>query len=218
MRKARRVPAEATPPLPTLPPPYQMGGEDPRAWFKLQNLMQDYEELLKDAAAKRKRLQIARQKVGNLTDEVKFLRRRRKYLTKNASPTPYKVRTHLQKAPNAPKRRGGKSLAALNAIPQSQELGGQFSQHDSSYREKEVALPSTAVTLDLNQMSMPDEEEAGFQVAWNPLPMDSSSRYMPQGEAPGADLKFSGLRDARSGSNRAGKRKVSWQDQVALKV
>uniref|UniRef100_A0A1D1Z4F5 DNA-dependent protein kinase catalytic subunit n=1 Tax=Anthurium amnicola TaxID=1678845 RepID=A0A1D1Z4F5_9ARAE len=215
MRKVRRAPVGASLPPPS---PYPMGGEDARAWFKLQNLMQDYEELLKDTATKRKRLQMAKRKVVKLTDEVKFLRRRYKFLMKNASPTSYRVKTHPQKTHNSLKHKDGKSLAGLSAQPQSKESGGQFHQHDRTYRGNEIALPRTSAILDLNQISLPEGEEAEFQVPWETLPTELSNRYLPEGDAPGSDLKLSVCRDARSGASRTGKRKVSWRDQVALKV
>lgn len=37
-------------------------------------------------------------------------------------------------------------------------------------------------------------------------------------EMAGADLKLLICRDAGSGASRTGKRKISWQDQVALNV
>lgn len=211
-KKARRPPMEASPAPPAFPL-LPVVGEDARARFRLQSLMQDYEELLKDTAVKRRRLQMERQKLLRLTDEVRFLRRRYKYLIKGASPAPYKVKTQSQKAPNALKRKARKSLSR----PQGQE---HLPQHERSHREKEVAaVPSTSAILDLNQISLPNGEEADFQVAWEPLPVERSlTRYPSEGDAPGGDLKLSVCRDVGSGTSRAGKRKISWQDQVALKV
>lgn len=219
MKRARKAAAEASLP-PPFSPAYAAAGEDAKMRFKLQSLAQDYQELIKDTAAKRRRVQIAKQRALTLTAEVKFLRRRYKFLVKNTPPVPYKVKTHSQKTHNAPKHKKGKSLAAYNAIHRSQELGLQLSKRDGSYRKKEAALPSTsAAPLDLNQVSLPDGE-ADSQIGWGTLtmPMESSSQCLPEGEIPGTDVKISACRDARGGSSRAGKRKVSWQDQVALKV
>ncbi|MQL90281.1 hypothetical protein Taro_022872 [Colocasia esculenta] len=216
-KKARRLVMEASP----APPAYPLlpvVGEDARARFRIQSLMQDYEDLLKDTAAKRRRLQMERQKILRLTDEVRFLRKRYKYLMKNSSPTPYKVKTQPQKAPNAVKPRARKLHTTQSARPQSQE---HLTQHEKNHREKEAAaVPSTSAVLDLNQILLPNEEEANFHVAWEPLPMERSlTGYPLEGDAPpGGDLKLSVCRDVGSGSSRAGKRKISWQDRVALKV
>uniref|UniRef100_A0A1D1ZE78 Protein CRT10 n=1 Tax=Anthurium amnicola TaxID=1678845 RepID=A0A1D1ZE78_9ARAE len=213
MKKARRPPMEASPAPPAYPLPAV--GDDSRARYKLQSLMQDYEDLLKDMAAKRRRLRMGRQKQLRLTDEVRFLRRRYKYLTKNASPPTYKVKTQPQKNMNGPKHKARKPPATLNTQPHGQE---QLFLHERSHRKKEVAMPSTSAILDLNQISLPNGEEE-FQLAWEPLPIERSSRrYLSEGDVPGGDLKLSVCRDVQSGSSRPGKRKISWQDQLALKV
>ncbi|CAA7408099.1 unnamed protein product [Spirodela intermedia] len=230
MKKARAAPAEAALPH----HPYPVISEDDRAWFKLQHLKQDYEDLQKDAAVKRRRLTMARQRARKLNDEVRFLRRRYKFLIQNASPIPYKLKTRPQKTSNALKLRERRSPIRVDAV----------GRDDGSHTAEEATLPKTSGILDLNQISLPEGEEAEFQSPSEAPPMESSRRYLPEGDAvpsggsrpplaesssrrrtpegdlPGGLLKSPICRDAGGGggSSRRGKRKVSWQDQVALKV
>uniref|UniRef100_A0A1D1Y0C9 Putative histone acetyltransferase HAC-like 1 n=1 Tax=Anthurium amnicola TaxID=1678845 RepID=A0A1D1Y0C9_9ARAE len=220
-KRARRAPVEAA--RPPLPPPHPVVGDDARARSRHHGLMQDYEELLKDTAAKRKRLQMERRKKLDLSNEVKFLQRRYKYLIKNSSPTPYKLKSHShsQTTSSAMKHKAQKFHAAFSTQPQSPEYVryGQLSQHDSSCRDREVAVPSTSMILDLNQISLPDGEEEEFHVALDPVPMEKSSkRYGSNGCVPGSDPKQSICGDVGSGTNRSGKRKNLLQDQVAMKI
>ncbi|CAA7407308.1 unnamed protein product [Spirodela intermedia] len=203
-KQARRAPAEAPPAHAYLAP---VAGDDSRGMFRLQGLMQDYDDLLKEAEAKRKRLHMDRQRALKLTDEVRFLRRRYKYLT--ADPSPLKVKSARPKnTPMAPKNRARKNSTLLNTSPQSEELPPR--QRQRSRREKEPAVPTNAAVLDLNQISLPNEEEGEgeFPGAWGSHPMEMA----------GGDLKLLICRDTGSGTSRTGKRKISWQDQVALNV
>ncbi|KAB2097489.1 hypothetical protein ES319_A01G173800v1 [Gossypium barbadense] len=64
--------------------------EDQRNRFNLHSLMQDFEELLKETEALRKRLQVLKDKRLTLLAEVQFLKRRHKFLMQN------ELQTHQQ--------------------------------------------------------------------------------------------------------------------------
>ncbi|KAL5232181.1 hypothetical protein ABZP36_030957 [Zizania latifolia] len=97
MKKAKVVlaqPAARAPPPPPQPVPVPRaagrvrgGGEAYRARAKYQDLLQDYEELLKETEAKKKRLHMEKLKKQRLLAEVKFLRRRYKSMLENPSQT-----------------------------------------------------------------------------------------------------------------------------------
>lgn len=53
---------------------------------------------------------------------------------------------------------------------------------------------------------------------WEPLKVDKLNKCVTEGDLVANDLKLSICRDVGKGVNRAGKRKITWQDQVALKV
>ncbi|CAA6670255.1 unnamed protein product [Spirodela intermedia] len=198
-KKARRAPAEAPPTHAYLAP---VAGDDARGMFRLQGLMQDYDDLLKEAEAKRKRLHMDRQRALKLTDE-------------RIHPCSLKVKSARPKnTPKAPKNRARKNSTLLNTSPQSEELPPR--QRQRSRREKDPAVPTNAAVLDLNQISLP-----GFSVTAE----RGGRRRRISGrmgshpmEMAGGDLKLLICRDAGSGTSRTGKRKISWQDQVALNV
>ncbi|KAK1293605.1 hypothetical protein QJS10_CPB17g00182 [Acorus calamus] len=73
--------------------------------------------------------------------------------------------------------------------------------------------------LDLNQISHLRPEETGeFQVVWEPLGGEKNLKQaLVDGDSESGDVNLSICRDV-GGSSRMGKRKISWQDQVALRV
>lgn len=80
----------------------------------------------------------------------------------------------------------------------------EFNQKENGFSGKEAAGQTRAPIFDLNQISMEEEEEEVFE----------DQRKEQQN-----DLKLSICRNVGDGStNRAGKRKISWQDPVALRV
>ncbi|RVW96153.1 hypothetical protein CK203_037751 [Vitis vinifera] len=60
--------------------------EDAKSRFKHQSLLQDFHELQKETEAMKKKLQSVNQNKLTLLAEVRFLRRRYKYLLKNMAP------------------------------------------------------------------------------------------------------------------------------------
>ncbi|XP_010912170.1 uncharacterized protein [Elaeis guineensis] len=206
MKKGKRVAMESSPSSTSF-----LVGEQARAWFRHQSLLQDYEELLKETEAKRKQLQKAHQRKLKLVAEVKFLRKRYRCLLKNP----------LQKTTYRLKKRSPKIPAQVVYHGRAPNLVTQEEVHhkDRSNIVRDAAVPSTSAVLDLNQVSsLNGEEMEEFQVEWEPLKADKLNKCSTEGDLVANDLKLSICRDVGKGVNRAGKRKITWQDQVALKV
>ncbi|KAG1326550.1 hypothetical protein COCNU_01G004840 [Cocos nucifera] len=189
MKKGRRVPLVESSPSSSS---YMAAGEEARARFKYQGLLQDYEELVKESEAKKQKLQCTMQKKLRLLSEVKFLRRKYRSLLENPSQaTLYRLKKQSRKMPST----------------------------DRNHRAVEAAAPSTSTAIDLNQISSPNGEEMEeFQVGWEPPKLEKSKRYSTDGEGGANDLKLSICRDVGNNSNRVGKRKISWQDQEFSQV
>ncbi|KGN65169.1 hypothetical protein Csa_019695 [Cucumis sativus] len=71
--------------------------------------------------------------------------------------------------------------------------------------------------FDLNQISIEEEE---LQTHYEPLRVDELKKSLLRGgnDEQQNDIKISACRSIGDGPSRAGKRKISWQDQVALRV
>ncbi|XP_038889534.1 uncharacterized protein LOC120079432 [Benincasa hispida] len=95
-----------------------------------------------------------------------------------------------------------------------------FDQKERVYRVHEPTTSRNMTPVfDLNQISREEEElQAGFE----PLRMEDESKNMfsrSEHDAKNSDLVLSSMcRNDGNGSNGAGKRKISWQDQVALRA
>ncbi|KAE8651638.1 uncharacterized protein LOC101218708 isoform X2 [Cucumis sativus] len=95
-----------------------------------------------------------------------------------------------------------------------------FDQKERVYRAHEAAANRNMTPVfDLNQISREEEElQAGFK----PVRLeDEPKNIFPRSEhdAKNSELVLSSMcRNDDNGSNRAGKRKISWQDQVALRA
>ncbi|CAN4084407.1 unnamed protein product [Withania somnifera] len=82
---------------------------------------------------------------------------------------------------------------------------------------KDVLLPSRTPVIDLNEISIGEEEP---QASFEPLNFDESKRGLVQNmnDDQHRDLTLSICRDVGEGTSRVEKRKLSWQDPVALTV
>ncbi|KAJ0504040.1 hypothetical protein HanHA89_Chr12g0454931 [Helianthus annuus] len=234
------------------PSPY----EDVRARFKHQTLIQDFLELQQETEAARNQLEAMKQKKQTLEAEVRFLRRRRKFLLKTRSSTSQEVilpniettqyRKSKKEKVNNPKK--GATLTNLpptpnviqrakmytkkknvinNEPPNAVNLGRnvnlygvdlnqrvignnsfpvtEFVQKENGVSGEKPLVQARAPIFDLNQISMEEEEvQESF---------DDQRKEQPN------DLMLSVCRNVGDGStNRSGKRKISWQDPVALRV
>ncbi|XP_006659262.1 uncharacterized protein LOC102709863 [Oryza brachyantha] len=225
MRKAKVVlaqPAARAPPSPLLPRHVRggavgVGEEVYRARAKFKNLLQDYEELLKETHAKKKRLQVEKLKKQKLLAEVKFLRSRYRSMSENPSQT-FVYRVKNPALPPTLQHNGwvhGDEHQTFQAI-------GSPSKGPSAHRRLKSA-PRTSPVIDLNEACQPSSEEMeelhGYQ---QPVRAGKVMKYpMEDDGATGAgpsNAKMAAFWDARSAASRAGKRKISWQDQLALRV
>ncbi|CAA2975244.1 Hypothetical predicted protein [Olea europaea subsp. europaea] len=82
---------------------------------------------------------------------------------------------------------------------------------------KEARFPSRAPIFDLNEISTGDED---LQSKYEPLKLDDARKGLVRGlhDEQLNDLTLSVCRNAGEGTTRVGKRKISWQDPVALSV
>ncbi|PIN17655.1 hypothetical protein CDL12_09688 [Handroanthus impetiginosus] len=82
---------------------------------------------------------------------------------------------------------------------------------------KEASLPSRALIFDLNEISTGDEDiPSNVEAVKFEEPKISLIKGISDEQQ--NDLKLSVCRNAGEGSSRVGKRKISWQDPVALRV
>lgn len=273
--------------------PYGIGVyEDAKARLKYQTLMQDYEELQKEADVMKSKLEASKQRKLMLAAEVRFLRKRREYLVKTKTTNSFKEQSPVE-APGLLKRAKitkeqaligkeaslKKKLAPLSdGFPVSDQprkkkiYGGKeakghslslistqvsdlnhkgmkhtrkevnttpisdrnpkermFGANDATVRnstaafdlnqdtapsEREASLPTRAPIFDLNEISTGDED---FQSS---VELEEARKSLMRGmnEEQQNDVKLSVCRNAGESSSRGGKRKISWQDPVALRV
>lgn len=233
------------------------GYEDVKARFKHQTLVQDYLHLQKETEAARNYVEFMKQKKQILEAEVRFLRRRHKFLTKTKSSTSQLVKS--QNVETAQYRKSKKekvnptkaaTLPNLFPVPNLNQRGKDFTkkknivpirpypmfdvdQNVSSYginlnqmvygnnsspmpefnqkasglSGEKTSAQTRAPIFDLNQISMEEEEEEVQEI------VEDQRKDLHN------DLKLSLCRNVGDGStNRSGKRKISWQDPVALRV
>ncbi|KAD6794976.1 hypothetical protein E3N88_05872 [Mikania micrantha] len=220
--------------------------EDIRARFKHQTLLQDYLELQQETEAARNKLEAMKQKKHTLEAEVRFLRRRHRFLMKTRSSTSQQLKLYdvetiqyrkskkekvtskkLATSPNLPpipnQIQRGKMYSKKKIIIESQPLPvfdldrnvnlpgnnsflvTQIDQNKSGFSGKAAVVQTRAPIFDLNQISIEEEE--------------LQESFEDQRKEQQNDLKLSICRNAGDGStNRSGKRKISWQDPVALRV
>ncbi|KAL0345839.1 UNVERIFIED_CONTAM: hypothetical protein Sradi_4415200 [Sesamum radiatum] len=88
---------------------------------------------------------------------------------------------------------------------------------DNSLCPKEASLPSRAPVFDLNEISTGEEDIQSNHEAMVSEEVKKGLIRRPSDEMRN-DLKLSICRNAGEGPSRVGKRKISWQDPVALRV
>ncbi|XXG51828.1 hypothetical protein AAC387_Pa03g0312 [Persea americana] len=173
--------------------------EEVRTRFKHQSLLQDFGELEKETELMKKRLQKTKRKKLTLLAEVRFLRRRYEFLIKNP---PQET-----------------SLEPL--IPfQNPVVHREVAAKERIYTEKDFIVSRPYKHLDLNASLLGGEEEAGMlKLDREPLRVDKKLKRCSTTKvaAPASNVNFSISRDVGNGSDRSAKRRVSWQDPVALR-
>ncbi|XP_048538549.1 uncharacterized protein LOC125517398 [Triticum urartu] len=205
-------------PLPRAPRPVRGdGGEAFRASQRYQSLLQDYKELLKETAAKKNRLHLEKLKKQRLSAEVKFLRRRYTSMSENPSQTAV---YRLKNPAMAPTSRTAVWVDHHRSV---QAVGSSSKGHQPAQQQRQHPVPRASPVIDLNEAcelssSEETEEFHGYQETAR---ADKVNKYMLEGNvvAGPSDSKMSAFWDARNpAAARAGKRKISWQDQLALRV
>jgi hypothetical protein len=231
-----------------LPPAPSMESDNPRFSFKYLSLKQDYEQLKKETEAKKKKMETMRQKKSTLLAEVRFLRQRHQQLAQNQSLKPKPVQNFMQplnpvtRKKNTPKGRNlrppvprfdmnrkgriynGKEPALQNLsltfdLKQKQRTSKGIVSHNL-FPVIEATTRSMTPVFDLNQISREVEEE--LQANCEPKRSEDMKRSLIRNgsdELQLNEMKLSACsRTVGNEPNRAQKRKISWQDQVALRV
>ncbi|URD92854.1 hypothetical protein MUK42_01384 [Musa troglodytarum] len=135
----------------------------------------------------------------------RFLRRKYKCLSSNPSgKTPFRLNKKPQNLPSPLLLTGRPSIPSF-----------QLPAKDQSFTARDATTPSTAAVIDLNQIG---EEMDEYQISLEPAKADRLRKSPMEGDAMANDLKLSICRDVGHGSNQVVKRKITWQDQVALRV
>ncbi|KVH88852.1 hypothetical protein Ccrd_025210 [Cynara cardunculus var. scolymus] len=209
--------------------------EDARARFKHQTLLQDF-------------LELQQQKKLTLQAEVRFLRRRHKFLLKDKSSNPpqEQVSTQftkskkeldrskkLRKLPPQPTEKKKKAPPSpefdlnlgisLHGVKEQRSIHRGIAHQRVRINGPKVSTfldltqrPTHKPVIDLNQISREEEELQEL--------FDAPTRGMIQNEQR-TNVSYDPIyrnigsgSGSGSGSGRAGKRKISWQDPVALRV
>ncbi|KAK6236944.1 hypothetical protein QQP08_027374 [Theobroma cacao] len=242
--------------------------EDQRTRFKHQSLMQDFEDLHKETEAMRKKLQMMKEQKLTLLAEVRFLKRRHKFLMQNQSsntPAPKNIvqpqnlvirsKSNMKEKKSTGKERTMQRLATgfdLNQkgktysekettfthpslmfdLNQNQQkiLNGKevtllrssfpvldLNQRERVYSGKEATARSMTPIFDLNQISREEEELQASDNSMRIEEFKKSSMRIGADEQHN-DIKISACRNTGNGPNRVAKRKITWQDPVALRV
>ncbi|KAL6523512.1 hypothetical protein OROGR_017115 [Orobanche gracilis] len=111
-------------------------------------------------------------------------------------------------------------IYANDAALRSSTAGFDLNQ-DCGLSAKETSLRSRAPTFDLNEILTEDED---FQMNVETVMLEEAKRSFTRGiivneeQQTQNDLKLAICRNSGEGSSRVGKRKISWQDPVALRV
>ncbi|XP_042378202.1 uncharacterized protein LOC121976537 isoform X2 [Zingiber officinale] len=180
--------------------------EEVKARSRHQSLLWDYGDLVEETEAKRKKLQIANQKKLKLLAEVKFLQRRYKSLSQNPSGT---KQLRLKKKSQSQSLIGQPSNA--NAYP-------QLPAKDQRSKLRDADTPCTSALIDLNQIGE-DTEEYPSSFSVEPMKSDKLRKSLVEDNSVANDLNLSICRDVvHESSNKVAKRKITWQDQLALRV
>ncbi|XP_009408028.2 uncharacterized protein LOC103990563 [Musa acuminata AAA Group] len=204
MKKGKRSAMESSPPS-----TYYPVSQEAKTRFRHQSLLQDYENLLKETEAKRRKLQKVDQKKLKLLAEIKFLQRKYESLSMNPS----------RKAPLRLNKKPQSIPTQLFMIDQPPNSSFQFPAKDQSSIVRDASFRSTPAVIDLNQVSLSIGEGLDEQqVSLGPAKADKLRKSLMDCDDVANDLKPLICRDVGRGSNRVVKRKITWQDQVALKV
>ncbi|XP_057849956.1 uncharacterized protein LOC131060661 isoform X2 [Cryptomeria japonica] len=206
---------------------------------KHASLKQDYNELQRETRALKKRVQRAKLKKDNLMAEVRFLRRRYRHLTRQPSEVQVNVAPFHNPSAAVLSVRGAERNNVINPIQSllAQPMAAKYKNATmyTSFEEEAACLASRNQPYGSATSPHPYENPPvarEFQVFWEPLRTSDRQEAPSHHETPKrksvlengglvADLNLSIFKDIPNVfvlPNRVGKPKVSWQDQMALKV
>ncbi|XP_062192445.1 uncharacterized protein LOC133895935 isoform X1 [Phragmites australis] len=220
MKKAKVVlaqPATGAPwlPLSSAPGPIRGGGEEAayRANLRYRGLLHDYQELLKETEARKRRLHLDRLKKQMLLAEVKFLRKRFKSLSENQWQT-IVCRVRNPAMPLATRTTAWAEHPSVHAVGSSSK--------SQPVQPRQDGPPRASPVIDLNEAceqsyEMEVEDNHGYR---EPLSIGKAKIYPMEDDAGAgpSDVRMPAFWDVRNPVGRAGKRKIAWQDQLALRV
>lgn len=206
-----------------------------RMAMKHASLKQEYNELQRETRATKKRLQRAKLKKENLLAEVRFLRRRHRLLTKRGSQFNEASSSQKQTLPaQAEYAVPLKTPLAAHVIPYGYEYATTGTSSDEDGIPQAVRKESSSSMEYTHSPETKPLATKEFQVFWEPLRTaapagreeaptmaETAKRKPPPTALVESDLNLSIFKDVPNGfllPNRTGKRKISWQDQMALKV
>ncbi|KAE8687663.1 hypothetical protein F3Y22_tig00111013pilonHSYRG00339 [Hibiscus syriacus] len=104
-----------------------------------------------------------------------------------------------------------------DVLLQSSSLILDLNQRERLYSGKEATAQTMTPVFDLNQISREEEELQAMDNSMRIKEFKKSS-FRIASDKQNNDIKISACRNTGNGPNRVGKRKISWQDQVALRV
>ncbi|TVU42286.1 hypothetical protein EJB05_08682 [Eragrostis curvula] len=201
------------------PGPVRGGGEEAayRASLRHRGLLQDYQELVKETEAKKRSLYMIKLRKQRLWAEIKFLRKRYKSMSQNPSQTVVcKVRN-----PPMPPPVSRTSAWADDVEHRLVPAVGSSSKSQPMPR-RQLGPPRACPVIDLNETCEPSHEvemveHYGYV---EPLGISSTKRYPMEGDgaAGPSDVRMPAFWNIGNPAVRAEKRKISWQDQLALRV
>ncbi|KAL6640023.1 hypothetical protein ACP70R_022333 [Stipagrostis hirtigluma subsp. patula] len=212
--------APRPPPSRAAPGPIRGGGEDAEYWASLRyrGLLRDYHALVKETEAKKTRLHMKKLKKQTLLAEVKFLRKRFKSLSQNPSQAMvYRVRNPAMPA-------YAHTAAWADKVEHRSVHAIGSSSRSQLMQQRQDGPPRGSPVIDLNEACEQSYEDMGIEGLHGhqgPLGIDNTRRYyaMEADVAAGpSDAQMAAFWDARTVAARLGKRKMSWQDQLALRV
>ncbi|KAE8677815.1 Detected protein of unknown function [Hibiscus syriacus] len=218
--------------------------EDQTARFKHQSLLQDFQDLHKETVAMRKRLQMLKERKSTLLAEVRFLKRRRKFLMQNQSSNTraeqfcaQPLNTIIGSKPDMKRKQStgkehslrhratgfdlnqkGKTYSEKEEVTLPSSLPAfDLNQKETHYSDKDAAARSMSPVFDLNQIST-QEEELQANVNSTRIEELKKSSFRIVNDEQHNDIKLSACWNTGNGPSRVGKRKITWLDQVALRV
>uniref|UniRef100_A0A1J3J6X2 Uncharacterized protein n=1 Tax=Noccaea caerulescens TaxID=107243 RepID=A0A1J3J6X2_NOCCA len=221
---------------------------DPRIRLKHQILMQEYQELREETEFKMRKLEMMKQKRSTLDAEVRFLRRRYKHLKQDQTLETNPKMLRLSESgdlmvpikPSLKRKKPNSAsvpcsdLKQKNTICNDKKASCDLVKKPKRSRGNEVLTNSIPIP-DLNgdgNTSVTVNKEPGFdlnQISREEEEPEINGEQMVAGATKNAmlgngindlhcEMKLPICRDVEKELNRAVKRKVTWQDPVALSV